>query len=119
MVLPELSLHGVFTPIVTSFDAGGRVAHDRMAANLDRWNRTDLRGYIVLGSNGEWVFLDEAERLDVLRAARQSIPRGKLMIAGCFGLLRACADHLPHAADEILAALKGTNHPRAPWEFAE
>ncbi|MEA5078102.1 MAG: DUF1786 family protein [Anaerolineaceae bacterium] len=46
-------------------------------------------------------------------------PYGDMMIAGCFGLLRACADHLPHAADEILAALKGTNHPRAPWEFAE
>jgi len=41
------------------------------------------------------------------------------MIAGCFGLLRACADHLPQAADEILAALKGTNHPRAPWEFVQ
>ena len=81
-MLPKLSLHGVFTPIVTSFDAGGRVAHDRMAANLDRWNRTDLRGYVVLGSNGEWVFLDESERLDVLRAARQSIPGDKLMIAG-------------------------------------
>ena len=78
----SLSLHGVFTPIVTSFDADGAVAHDKIAANLERWNRTDLRGYIVLGSNGEWVFLDEVERLEVLRTARQAIPRDKLMVAG-------------------------------------
>ncbi len=78
----SISLHGVFTPIVTSFDDSGRVAHDKIAANLDRWNRTDLRGYIVLGSNGEWVFLNEVERLEVLRTARAAIPREKLMIAG-------------------------------------
>jgi 4-hydroxy-2-oxoglutarate aldolase len=76
------SFHGVFTPIVTSFDQRGDVAHDKMALNLERWNRTALRGYIVLGSNGEWVFLNEQERLEVLRTARQAIPRDKLMIAG-------------------------------------
>jgi 4-hydroxy-2-oxoglutarate aldolase len=82
MTQTGLSFHGVFTPIVTSFDPQGHVAHDQMVANLERWNRTDLRGYIVLGSNGEWVFLDEQERLEVLRTARQAIPRDKLMIAG-------------------------------------
>jgi len=77
-----ISLRGVFTPIVTSFDEEGQVAHDRMAANLERWNQTALQGYIVLGSNGEWVFLNEQERLDVLRTARQAIPPDKLLIAG-------------------------------------
>lgn len=76
------SFHGVFTPIVTSFDDHGNVAHDKMASNLERWNQTGLRGYVVLGSNGEWVFLNEQERLEVLRTARQAIPRHKLMIAG-------------------------------------
>ena len=77
-----VSLRGVFTPIVTSFDEQGSIAHDKMAYNLERWNQTGLCGYIVLGSNGEWVFLDEAERLEVLRTARQAIPDDKLMIAG-------------------------------------
>lgn len=77
-----ISLHGVFTPIVTSFDKEGNVAHDKMAFNLDRWNQTGLKGYIVLGSNGEWVFLSESERLDVLKTARQAIPPDKLMVAG-------------------------------------
>ncbi|MBN1247252.1 MAG: dihydrodipicolinate synthase family protein [Anaerolineae bacterium] len=82
MTRNRISLHGVFTPIVTSFNADGDVAHDKIAANLDRWNRTALRGYIVLGSNGEWVFLNEAERLEVLKTARAAIPSDKLMIAG-------------------------------------
>jgi uncharacterized protein (DUF1786 family) len=43
-------------------------------------------------------------------------PYGDMMTAGCFGLLRACADLLPQASEEILAALNGTNSPRAPWE---
>lgn len=82
MTESTISLRGVFSPIVTSFDEAGNVAHDRMAANLENWNRTGLAGYIVLGSNGEWVFLDEEERLEVLKAARQAIPRDKLLIAG-------------------------------------
>ncbi len=78
----RISLRGVFTPIVTSFDEAGAVAHDKMAENLDRWNRTGLKGYVVLGSNGEWVYLDERERLDVLKTARQAIGGDKLLIAG-------------------------------------
>jgi len=97
----SLSLHGVFTPIVTSFDETGAVAHDKMAANLERWNRTGLRGYIVLGSNGEWVFLDEAERLAVLRTARQAIPRDKLMIAGTAAESTLHTIRMTEAAAEI------------------
>ncbi len=82
MATTNVSLRGVFTPIVTSFDGEGAVAHDKMALNLERWNQTDLKGYIVLGSNGEWVFLSDTERLEVLRTARQAIPQDKLMIAG-------------------------------------
>jgi 4-hydroxy-2-oxoglutarate aldolase len=82
MTEPSLSLQGVFTPIVTSFDRDGDVAHDKMAANLEKWNQTGLSGYIVLGSNGEWVYLNEQERLEVLQNARQAIPDEKLMIAG-------------------------------------
>ncbi|MCL7454762.1 MAG: dihydrodipicolinate synthase family protein [Anaerolineae bacterium] len=82
MTQASLALDGVFTPIVTSFDDRGNVAHDKLADNLGKWNQTKLRGYIVLGSNGEWVFLNEQERLQVLKTARQAIPKNKLMIAG-------------------------------------
>jgi 4-hydroxy-2-oxoglutarate aldolase len=82
MMKTGVSLRGVFTPIPTPFDEDGQVAHDKLEFNLDRWNQTGLSGYIVLGSNGEWVFLNEREKLAVLKTARQVIPKDKLMIAG-------------------------------------
>jgi 4-hydroxy-2-oxoglutarate aldolase len=80
-----LALDGVMTPITTPFDADGRVAHDHLVANLDRWNRTMLAGYIVLGSNGENVHLTDREKVEVLRTARGVIPADKLLIAGTGG----------------------------------
>jgi hypothetical protein len=44
-------------------------------------------------------------------------PYGDMMVAGCFGLLRAAADVLPDLAEPILEALNGKNVPRAPWEM--
>ena len=82
MAKASVSLRGVFTPIATPFDGHGQVAHDKLEFNLDKWNKTGLSGYIVLGSNGEWVYLNEQEKLDVLKTARQAIPKEKLMIAG-------------------------------------
>jgi len=82
VVRADVSLRGVFTPIVTSFDKHGQVAHHKIEFNLGKWNQTGLSGYIVLGSNGENVYLNEREKVAVLKTARQAIPREKLMIAG-------------------------------------
>jgi len=82
MAKAGISLRGVFTPIVTPFDEDGEFAHDKLASNLEKWNQTGLSGYIVLGSNGENVYLNEGEKIDVLKTARQAIPQEKLMIAG-------------------------------------
>jgi 4-hydroxy-2-oxoglutarate aldolase len=73
------------TPIATPFETDGRIAHDHLLANLERWNRTALAGYIVLGSNGENVHLSDEEKVAVLRTARQAIPDDKLLIAGTGG----------------------------------
>jgi 4-hydroxy-2-oxoglutarate aldolase len=75
------SLEGVFVPVPTPF-RGDDVAPDRLAGNLARWNATDLAGYVVLGSTGEFPMLGEAERDRVLVAARDAIPRTKTFIAG-------------------------------------
>ena len=44
-----------------------------------------------------------------------SVPLGDMMIAGCFGLLRAYADRFPEQSSEILASLRGSTKP-AVWE---
>lgn len=78
----SISLRGSFPPIPTPFDAQGEVAYDALAANLERWNRYDLAGYVVAGSNGEAAYLSEEEKRRVWETARRAILAGKLLIAG-------------------------------------
>jgi 4-hydroxy-2-oxoglutarate aldolase len=82
MSKPTISLRGIMPPIPTPFDAAGEVDHGALVENLERWNQYDLRGYVVLGSNGEGVFLDETEKAHVWETARRAIPADKLLIAG-------------------------------------
>lgn len=46
-----------------------------------------------------------------------AVPFGDMMLAGCFGLLRACADVYPHLAEPLLRSLHGAAGA-APWETA-
>jgi len=72
---------GVMPPITTPFQ-NGRLALDKLKKNFQRWNQTGLSGYLVLGSNGEAVYLSEREKLKVVEFSRGSIPRSKMMIVG-------------------------------------
>ncbi len=77
-----MSLAGLFPPIPTPFDASGEVDYDHLKSNFDLWNSQPLSGYVVGGSNGEFVFLTAEERVEVVRRARQSVPSDRLLIAG-------------------------------------
>jgi len=77
-----LQLSGIFPPIPTPFTVEGGLALPALNKNLEHWNRFDLRGYVVLGSNGEFVFLAEKEKLQILEAARAAIPPDRLLVAG-------------------------------------
>jgi 4-hydroxy-2-oxoglutarate aldolase len=78
----SVRLGGVLPPIPTPFDLQGEVAHQRLSENLERWNAYDLTGYVILGSNGEVVYLTEQEKVRVLETARQVVPPDKLLVAG-------------------------------------
>ena len=45
-------------------------------------------GYVVQGSNGEYVYLSSKERIDMVEFVRKEIPKDKLIIAGsgCEGI---------------------------------
>jgi len=77
-----LSLDGVFPPIPTPFNINGDIDIDRLRDNLDRWNGQPLSGYVIGGSNGEFVSLTPDERVEVVREARVTIPSDRLLIAG-------------------------------------
>ncbi len=80
--MKPFSLAGVCPPIPTPFDSEGNVAHDKLISNITRWSKTPLRGFVVLGTNGEFVYLSEQEKLEVLRTAREAIPPDRLLLAG-------------------------------------
>ena len=82
MTKATISLAGVFPPIPTPFDERGEVQYAALADNLARWNEYGLAGYVVLGSNGEAVYLNDEEKVRVLETCRRAIPADKLLIAG-------------------------------------
>lgn len=75
-------LAGVFPPVPTPFDTQGEIAPAKLADNLRQLAATALSGFIILGSNGEYVYLDEAEKRALFEAARQAIPADRLFVAG-------------------------------------
>ncbi|TFH35261.1 MAG: dihydrodipicolinate synthase family protein [Dehalococcoidia bacterium] len=78
----QISLKGCFPPIPTPFDARGRVDRDHLASNLQKWQETPLRGFAVLGSNGEAVLLREEEKIETWKTAGEVISKDRLFIAG-------------------------------------
>jgi len=73
---------GVFAPIPTPFDAGEEIAYPQLRDNLAKWARTDLAGVVVLGSNGEFPYLDSGEKEQLVAFVRENFPRERPVIAG-------------------------------------
>jgi 4-hydroxy-2-oxoglutarate aldolase len=76
-----MQLDAVFPPMATIFkdDEIDRLA---ITANVARWMRTGLGGIVALGSNGEAPHVDEDEADEVIGAAREAIPRDRVLIVG-------------------------------------
>ena len=77
-----MEIEGVLPPVTTPFDDNGCIVYDQLAENIKRWNETDISGYLILGSNSESVFLNEEEKLEIVKTARESIPPSKKMLVG-------------------------------------
>ncbi len=79
---PSISVAGVFPPIPTPFQTDGAIDFEHLKSNLERWNREPLAGYVVGGSNGEYVSLTPDERVEIVRQVKGLLPEGKLLIVG-------------------------------------
>src|SRR5437867_2585993 len=78
-----INLSGLLLPITTPFTtANEEIDFDGLTSNLAKWNQTGITGYVVLGSTGERVNLDEREYLQVIEAAREAVPRRLTFIVG-------------------------------------
>src|SRR5581483_4940892 len=77
-----MKLAGVFAPLPTPFDTTGELDVRKLRDAIGQWNKTPLTGFVVLGSNGEAVFLDEDESDRVIAAAREAVPSTRPLIIG-------------------------------------
>jgi len=75
-------LAGIYAPIPTPFDSAGEILEDKLVENVQRWANTDLTGLVVLGSNGEFVYLSPEEKVRVLEVVREALPADRPVIAG-------------------------------------
>lgn len=74
-------LSGVFPPVMTPF-SGQALCLDALRENILKLNETPLRGYMPLGSNGEFQSLSDEEALEVLQTVFRAASPDKTRIAG-------------------------------------
>jgi len=77
-----MKLSGVLAPIPTPFDNADRLDTARLRKALQRWLKSALSGFVILGSTGEAVLMDDAESSRVIEAARDVVPKKRAFIVG-------------------------------------
>lgn len=75
-------LKGVIPPMITPFKENGDVDYDKHIANVKKWSNYDLGGYLVLGSNSETVYLNEEEKLELIRLTVENKKDGIPVLVG-------------------------------------
>ena len=60
-------LEGIIPPIVTPFEADGRLDLAGYESNVESYAPCDFSGLLVLGSNGEAACLSEEEKVAIIR----------------------------------------------------
>ena len=94
-------LSGVFAPMTTPFDDQGNVLLDKMAFNVRKLNESRLRGYLVLGTNGEFRSLSTPESMEVLKTVVKTASPDKVVMAGTGAESTSVSIELCHQAAEI------------------
>jgi 4-hydroxy-2-oxoglutarate aldolase len=76
------SLKGILLPTTTPFDPDGQISKSAITSNIKDWSARGVIGFVVLGSTGERVHLDEREYLDVIEVSRAATDSVLIVGAG-------------------------------------
>src|SRR5947207_11826989 len=77
-----INFSGLLLPTTTTFTSAEDIDFDGLRLNLEKWNGSAVTGYVVLGSTGERVNLNEREYLEVTEKARRATPAAMTFIVG-------------------------------------
>jgi 4-hydroxy-2-oxoglutarate aldolase len=75
------STSGIFPALTTPFEKGD-LSVVQLKSNIEKFESVDLSGYLVLGSTGESVLMNDRERIKAVEAVGASASEGKTIIAG-------------------------------------
>jgi 4-hydroxy-2-oxoglutarate aldolase len=77
-----LNCAGIFPALTTPFASDGSASLESLKHNIQRYNQTELTGYVVLGSTGESVLLQRDEMDAILDVVKETAAPAKKLIAG-------------------------------------
>jgi 4-hydroxy-tetrahydrodipicolinate synthase len=82
MITLQNQLQGILLPTTTPFDLNQNVDLDGLRANLEKWSNSGITGFVLLGSTGERVHLDEQEYVALIEVARRTVSSNHAFIVG-------------------------------------
>ena len=68
---------------MTVFDKEMKICPEKIAENIRIYNKTELSGYMPLGSNGEFQGLTDDEAVEVLKIVVNEASDDKIIVGGC------------------------------------
>jgi len=77
-----MTFHGIYAPIVTPFNEREEIDYNKLEHNLDKLGHSRLDGIVVLGSNGEFVYLSNKEKLELVKFVLDNFTSHKKVIVG-------------------------------------
>jgi len=77
-----MEFSGIFAALTTPFAEDGSVSLAGLKHNIQRYNGTDMAGYVAIGSTGESVLLTRSEVEGVLTTVKEAAGKEKKLIAG-------------------------------------
>ncbi|UCC39242.1 MAG: dihydrodipicolinate synthase family protein [Candidatus Aminicenantes bacterium] len=75
------SFKGIFAALTTPFE-GEKISIEKFKENIQKYNSTELAGYVISGSTGESIYLTDDESEKLVKAAKEAASAGKKIIAG-------------------------------------
>ena len=88
-------------PVTTPFEPGGDVDVAGLQDNIRKWAPTGVQGFVVGGSTGEAVLLDESERVAAWETVRDAAPGGLRLVAGTGAESRRASLRLSRTAADL------------------
>ena len=75
-------INGVIPPMITPFGEKGELDSKAFVSNIEKWNKDSLAGYLVIGSNSETAYLNEKEKLELVKLTVEHAKKGRLIMVG-------------------------------------